>query len=582
MNLFNRLSDTDKPISAIDWYIIAGFGFIGFIEFLDWPYAIFGGDAGVYADLAAGWMWPERYGGDPLIGDPASSGPYITIIIVPILMAMSVIFDNPIFAAFVLIIPLICLQGSGFYFLGRYVFGTRLQGFALARATLVAVPHTDWQLYSTVLPRFIFQAYFPFLLLAFLHWAPKPKNWIWLMAGAGLGFYIDPVSAPPVGFACCMSLFAFYPHATGRWRIFGRQIGSGFAFLAISIPFALAYKIFAGTMEAVSFADATVARQSLGYTYYGIFNWLSHGYGNWIALSVVIGGAAGFAATWYFEPHRRAQMKFFAAWLGGLWFVAVPLVWLESELAASLEYQALLTQAIGGTRYTIPIALLFLVNGLFIVGGRVNFGPAAKHSPIAVLSNGGAVLSIIFMLIFTHSVKFYGHQPWFTHWYQFVPFLRTTHCWVHGDPLCARNDVQLIFEPLDFLRNNIEPNTPVLPLLSPTRTPDPQNGMSSAIRHYARLPVVYNDNDFGPLLLYGTRKGSYGWREWQKINRQVQGLSTIKSISEKTKSAIELANSLSAKLLIIDFPIATAALGKGNAVVFQNARFKIIAIGRSK
>lgn len=187
MNLFNRLSDTDKPISAIDWYIIAGFGFIGFIEFLDWPYAIFGGDAGVYADLAAGWMWPEHYGGDPLIGDPASSGPYITIIIVPILMAMSVIFDNPIFAAFVLIIPLICLQGSGFYFLGRYVFGTRLQGFALARATLVAVPHTDWQLYSTVLPRFIFQAYFPFLLLAFLHWAPKPKNWIWLMAGAGLG-----------------------------------------------------------------------------------------------------------------------------------------------------------------------------------------------------------------------------------------------------------------------------------------------------------------------------------------------------------------------------------------------------------
>src|SRR5262249_19208650 len=123
-----------------------------------------------------------------------------------------------------LFFPIVALQLTGFYLLGRMLIGSRFASIVLAM--LINVPILVWGYndifgtYFVPLTRTAFDAILPFLLMAFLRFGDRSRNIPFLCILCGLSIYVHPVSAPGVTAGLLLASFALKPkdEALG-WRV---------------------------------------------------------------------------------------------------------------------------------------------------------------------------------------------------------------------------------------------------------------------------------------------------------------------------------------------------------------------------
>ena len=93
--------------------------------------------------------------------------------------------------------------------------------------------------FHDVEPRFLFQAFLPWLLASVIRLGDRPSLWPMIMAGAGLLIYVHPVSAPSVAFATWLGLWAYRVETIPVALL--RLIVAGVVFLLVSAPFLWVY-----------------------------------------------------------------------------------------------------------------------------------------------------------------------------------------------------------------------------------------------------------------------------------------------------------------------------------------------------
>ncbi len=206
-------------------------------------YTSLSGDAGNYASFAAALRFPELFTRDPLLSDPARFGFFATFHI-PFINMVYPLFGNFGSAFFVLELPTIFLQLSGFYLLGRQLYRSRLFGVLLTGLCFVFFQinlSEFWGFVASPIARFSFQAALPFVLLFTLAKGRYPRWWPLVMAAAGGLVYVHAVSAPAWSVAIAFALW-FMPDSTFTWK---RKIGwallAMLIFSLILVPFAQDY-----------------------------------------------------------------------------------------------------------------------------------------------------------------------------------------------------------------------------------------------------------------------------------------------------------------------------------------------------
>jgi hypothetical protein len=203
-NLLNRFSKKRKNIA--NYFLAAFFILVALIYTVNrltpnaFHFVNLYSDAANIASFAAANAHPENFLRDPFLSDPVNYNGYF-VFHVPLIQGLGNLFNDYSAAFTVLLFPTILLQLFGYYFLGKTLFKNQLLGFLLSLTTLftVSIPYFSnefFGLYGDVVPRVLFQAVLPYVLILLISIASKPDRW-WLGSIVFiLLFYIHPVSGP--------------------------------------------------------------------------------------------------------------------------------------------------------------------------------------------------------------------------------------------------------------------------------------------------------------------------------------------------------------------------------------------------
>jgi len=208
------------------------------------PFPFLVGDAATYAGFAAALDNPEMFVGDPLLGNLGNINFYLTFHI-PLTRLLARILELDYGSAWLLVlIPQVFLQLSGFYILGRVLFGSRWAGLCFSLLTLARIQlnfGTFWGFNPDPLARTTFQSGLPFLLAGALWWRNQPSRWPVLMVLAGVLMYVHPVSTPVWALAVWAGLWFGFERDWSFQRRIGWMCLCGGAFLVVAGPFVFNY-----------------------------------------------------------------------------------------------------------------------------------------------------------------------------------------------------------------------------------------------------------------------------------------------------------------------------------------------------
>ena len=394
--------------------LIAGFAFMIWLDVLNTRVAgtYPAGDVAVYSSYAAGWLWPEAFSDDPFLADRWTTMHYLAVLQLPPAILAYLFLGNFAAAFSVMVFPLTLAQGLGFYVLGRQVFGGRLRSLILVAATYLPILGTSWYISNYAMGRLWYMALFPFLVFAFLRFAPAPRTWPWLMAAAGLTMHVHPVSAPVVGFALLCGLVAHAPAAWTARRLLIRLFLSGLAFIAGALPFIAINFLMTSTGPIADYGDFLMIRGFYSNAFAGAGAFAGWFFARTNVVLLLSAGLLGAVAGWRLGGRDRVAVRFLLLHCGGLVLASVVFPWAEHLFATANEVRPNLTEAVRGLRYLLPVAWVCLLIGVFAVLDRLR--PTLRP---------GTALAILLVCLYGASTKLSKTPPYVFAWYQFVPSL---------------------------------------------------------------------------------------------------------------------------------------------------------------
>ncbi|MCX6340311.1 MAG: hypothetical protein NTX71_10430 [Candidatus Aureabacteria bacterium] len=191
-----------------------------------------GGDEAGQCAFAAAADNPGSFAGDELLGDPGNRTIY-NVLHIHLLRYLRRITADYGTAHAMLQGPVVFLQLLGFYLLGIALFRSRYWALLLtaACASTYEFGGEYWGIWFSPLPRSLFQALLPYLLLCAWRWRTKPARWPLLMVMAGFSVFIHPVSGPPVGFGLWLALWLCMPTSWPLLRRMAYMPALGAAFM---------------------------------------------------------------------------------------------------------------------------------------------------------------------------------------------------------------------------------------------------------------------------------------------------------------------------------------------------------------
>jgi len=327
------------------------------------------GDPGNVASIAAGWLFRDRFAGDPVLQDSIHSAFYLALS-VPFTMVASKITGDVGQAYVLLAVPTLLLQMCGFYLLGRRLFIHKGWAALLALLSVPPVYVFSGELWGNLgmpLTRAVFGALLPFVMLAGLSnirlAAYRPFV---AMLLCGVGIYIHPVSAPSVAFACWFGILLTRPVGES-WRGYAiKMIGAGALFCVVALPFAFSFfSVFPTTSSADSAHLAVKAlHRAAGEQFFqaggvarSVLVDISWGW-RWVVWIVGIGALFALPLR---HPASRHDVRFLAAFLAGVIFASLGLSWVDQTLAAHFGREPLQIDLVRNVRFVVPLLLVTAV-----------------------------------------------------------------------------------------------------------------------------------------------------------------------------------------------------------------------------
>jgi hypothetical protein len=274
-----------------------------------------------------------------LLADPANYRFYATVHI-PLLQWLTHLSGDYGTSFLWLLGPTVFLQLLGFYLLGRVLFADRFWALLLALlgsgTTLGFGPGEFWGLWADSLPRNVFQAVLPFVLLVVLRWRTRPSSWPLIMAGLGALMYLHPVSAPAWAAAVWLGLATEGPEPSRRW--ISRLLLSGLVFVLVAGTFLWAF----GRHQRPSSPEVAEQAHWVQDRFYS-FESTSQPVSHPVLLELCseqrllfVSALAAMAILWRLPPRNRSVWRLTLVWLLGILLVSVGL--------------PLLIQLVAGTR----------------------------------------------------------------------------------------------------------------------------------------------------------------------------------------------------------------------------------------
>lgn len=510
------------------------------------PFPFLGTDLANISSYAAALMEPGRFAGDIAIGDPQNFRFYMALH-VPLLMWLEPLLGDFGSAALVLLAVVIFLQTAGYYVLGRAIFARRLPAICLA---LVALGKVDFTVdyfgtYTDAEPRFLFQSLLPWLLAAVLWWSVRVRTWPWIMAVAGLLIYVHPVSAPSVGFATWLGLWAYRPQAMSIRTITFRMGIAGASFLAVCTPFLWVYL----TSREYGISDDYVMmfeaqRRLIGPIFFDVRLYVGEMLKSWTVWLLVTWGLSGAIVAYRLQRAVSEMFVFWTLWAIGIALSSVGIAAVEQRASQAYGVLPAGIDLVRNARYLALVLVVFGVWGSWCLAQRM----AENRARCAMTAVALAFLAV--------------NRP------GMIPVRHTLQCWAEGRLLCPRAEWANEIATLSFLRNELPPRTRVLTALQLYV----DLGFEMAIRYHARQPIVFNPKDAGSTLSYGNWDAL---RQWLAIEQHPARWPP--DASSRLAYAMELAHATAADVVVTDLPPNPEVLDA--RLLFSKGRFYVYARG---
>ena len=520
------------------------------------PYVYLGGDASNIASFVAGRTYPELFQNDYVLGDLDNYRYYYTVYF-PILQVLKHVVGDFGTASIVLYAPLIVLQGIGFYLLGAEIFRHRIWGALLSALTMLTFYMnlgTLWGIaFDDVVPRFMFQALLPYILLGAIKWRHNPKRWPWIMVFAGLMVYVHSVSTLPWGFGIWLGLWLFLPGEWTKFKKMRQMTFLGVVFLATILPFAISYlsnHAYGETIEYELVRSLMAGRYSPGALD------LSRAIGDFLIILFdretifTLAGMIGIPLSLRLgTPESRQKFRLITTWLIGLLIVAVIVPSIDQGIANMtdrLPYQKDLTRNL---RY------VFLFLSIFALGGIREMAHWLNNIDGILPRNSDLISPLLGGFFLLAMIQFHP------------PFLVTNswNCIVEGDLFCPRetNELQKL-EVLEAIRNETPVGAKIMPI-----------DLDMEIRYYALRPAIFAEHDIG-VLSYTNPVRLLQWYEKAREIYQIKGQSDR---DIKTDKIVDFSKRYGAEYLLLNWSPTVSTLDMlGVELVYSNESYTLISL----
>jgi hypothetical protein len=336
----------------------------------EYPFVWLGSDASQIASFAAAYDHPESFANDVLLADPANYRFYATVHI-PLLRWLTRLSGDYGTSFLWLLGPTVFLQLLGFYWLGRVLFADRFWALLLtllaSGTTLRFGPGEFWGLWADSLPRNVFQAVLPFVLLVVLKWRTRPSSWPVIMAGLGALMYLHPVSTPAWAAAIWLGLAAERPEPPRRW--IPRLLLSGLVFALVAGTFLWAFGRYQRP-SSPALAEQAYRVQDSFYRLESTTQPVSYP----VLLELcseqrllLVFALAAVVILWRLPPGNRSAWRLTLVWLFGILLVSVGLPLLIQLLAGNPHTTSTQRILIRNLRFLFPLLLIQCVWALAVL-----------------------------------------------------------------------------------------------------------------------------------------------------------------------------------------------------------------------
>lgn len=483
-------------------------------------YLILTGDAANISCFAAGLDHPQFFINDPLLKDQANFAWYYTVHI-PLIRFLGHVLGNYGSAFAFLIFPITFLHLLGYYLLGKSLLKNRSLSLFFTLAAMVPLKLNlgeIWGLSRFMIPRILFQALLPFVLVAVIKWGKNLRAWPWLMACTGLLVYAHPVSLPAWGLAIFLSLWFLVPEVSSRQKM-AYLLLAVLIFLIVITPFTINYlsSTTFGSGNGENYENILSIMQkrfSRGYLQLevGLKEFVkkavfSHWLNQLLWLLVLLGGIGVF-----FNRRRFKNPAFtvIVAWWVGIFSVGVLAPVADHTLAAAFKRMPMEVDLIRSLRYMIPLLLLSVFYLLSELRGIV----LKKMPNCSTFFISAGIASLGLCLMFGWMLRY--------QFFQDRAFAQTARCWSSGRLTCPLPNEENLARQVELLQV-IRSRTPLgARILSMN-----ENDLTTlAIRYYSLRSLVFHFKD-GAAFIYANHKALLAW--WQ----QFQNLSKLKKNSQR-------------------------------------------------
>jgi hypothetical protein len=510
----------------------------------EYPFVWLGSDASQLASFAAARDHPEKFANDVLLADPANYRFYATVHI-PLLRWLTHVSGDYGTSFLWLLGPTAFLQLLGFYWLGRVLFADRFWALLLALVgsgtTLGFGPGEFWGLWADSLPRNVFQAVLPLVLLVVLRWRTRPSSWPLIMAGLGALMYLHPVSAPAWAAAVWLGL------ATEGWepsrRGISRLLLSGLVFLLVAGTFLWAF----GRHQRRSSPSVAEQAYRVQDRVYG-FESTSQPVSYPVLLELCseqrllfVAGIVAMAILWKLPPGNRPAWRSTLVWLLGILLVSVGLPLLIQLVAWNPHTTSTQRILIRNLRFLFPLLLIQCVWALAALE-KASRRPGTRR---AILACG----------IFLTAVWLRANPPML--WQQ---ELARRGGWGRSrDP-----DTLAILQA-------IKEQTPLT-----ARFLSFEDGRfeASAIRYFSLRSLAYCYKDFGPL----GHTNDLALLQWGAAQARYEDLRSRPRDESLLEAAVAFARELEADHLLVRAP-PVRTLPRGASLVYENSSYSLLRLG---
>jgi len=520
------------------------------------PYVYLRGDASNIASFVAGRTYPELFQNDYVLGDLDNYRYYYTVYF-PILQVLKHVVGDFGTASIVLYAPLIVLQGIGFYLLGAEIFQHRIWGALLAGLNMLTFYMnlgTLWGIaFDDVVPRFMFQALLPYILLRAITWRHNPKRWPWIMVIGGLMVYVHSISSLAWGFGIWLGLWFFLPVEWSKIKKMRQMTFLVIVFLATILPFAILYlsnHAYGETIEYELVYSLMVGRYSPGALD------LSRTLGEFLVILFdretifTLTGLIGIPISLMLgTPESRQKFRLIITWFIGLLIVAVIVPSIDygfANLTNRLPFQKDLTRNL---RYVFLFLSIFSLGGIRELVHWLNNidGKLPRKSDLIAPLLGGIFLIWIAQF----------HLPIFA--------TKSWACIDKGDIFCPRetNEMQKL-EILDVIRHETPEGAKIMPM-----------GLQMEIRYYALRPVIFAQSDIAVL----SYTNPVRLLQWHEKAQEINQINNLSDKDMKTEEIVDFSKRHGAEYLLVTWSPTESMLELlGVDLVFSNESYALISL----